>query len=113
MKVEVAVLGSPSLIVLVVSVDLTQSLKKKKKRKKKKTKEDSCPDLRSCVEVEVAVLATPVLNSPYGLCGRKGTFEEVEEHSGSERRSCVKVEVAVQGSPSLIVLVVSMDVTQH
>ena len=36
MKVEVTVLGSPSLIVLVVSVDVTQSLKKKKKKKKKK-----------------------------------------------------------------------------
>ena len=31
----------------------------------------------------------------------------------SERRSCVKVEVAVLGSPSLIVLVVCVDVKQH
>ena len=31
----------------------------------------------------------------------------------SEFRSCVKVEVAVLGSPSLIVLVVSVDVKQH
>ena len=31
----------------------------------------------------------------------------------SELRSCVKVEVAVLGSPSLIVLVVSVDVKQH
>ena len=31
----------------------------------------------------------------------------------SELRSCVKVEVAVLGSPSLIVLMVSVDVKQH
>ena len=31
MKVEVAVLGSPSVIVLMVSVDVKQHLKKKKK----------------------------------------------------------------------------------
>ena len=31
----------------------------------------------------------------------------------SELRSCGKVEVAVLGSPSLIVLVVSVDVKQH
>ena len=31
----------------------------------------------------------------------------------SELRSCVKVEVAVQGSPSIISLVVSVDVKQH
>ena len=32
---------------------------------------------------------------------------------GPELRSCVKVEVAVLGSPSLIVLMVSVDVKQH
>ena len=31
----------------------------------------------------------------------------------SELRSCVKVEVAVLGSPSLISLMVSVDVKQH
>ena len=31
----------------------------------------------------------------------------------SELRSCVKVEVAVLGSPSLIVLMVSVDVKRH
>ena len=31
----------------------------------------------------------------------------------SELRSCVKVEVAVLGSPSLMVLMVSVDVKQH
>ena len=30
-----------------------------------------------------------------------------------ERRGCVKVEVAVLGSPSLLVLVVSVDVKQQ
>ena len=59
-----------------------------------------------CVKVEVAVLGSPSLNSPYGLCGRKATFQEGWE---SEIRSCVcvcvcvcvKVEVAVLGSTSL------------
>ena len=51
----------------------------------------------------------PVPNSPYGLCGRKATLN----CSSSELRSCVKVEVAVQGSPSLIVLVVSVEVKRH
>ena len=32
---------------------------------------------------------------------------------GSALRSCLKVEVAVLGSPSLIVLVISVDVKQH
>ena len=31
----------------------------------------------------------------------------------SELRSCVKVEVAILGSPSLIILMVSVDVKQH
>ena len=31
----------------------------------------------------------------------------------TELRSCVKVEVAVKGSPSLITLIVSVDVKQH
>ena len=34
-------------------------------------------------------------------------------HDNTELRSCVKVEVDVLGSPSLIVLMVSMDVQQH
>ena len=41
----------------------------------------------------------PVHNKPDGFCGRK-----------SERRSCVKVEVAALGSPSLISLMVSVNV---
>ena len=48
----------------------------------------------------------PVPNNPYGLCGRKETLKL--QISGA-----VKVEVAVLGSPSLIDLVVSVDVKQH
>ena len=44
---------------------------------------------------------------PYGLCGRKATLNL------SELRSCVKVEVVVLGSPSLINLMVSVDVKQQ
>ena len=53
----------------------------------------------------------PVPNSPYGLYGRKATLNRNEE--GSELRSGVKVEVAVLGSPSIIVLMVSVDVKQQ
>ena len=53
----------------------------------------------------------PVPNSLYGLCGRKASFEEEEEET-EELRSCVKVEVAVLGSPSIINLMVSVDVKQ-
>ena len=53
----------------------------------------------------------PVPDSPYGLCGRKATLNL--NWSTSELRSCVKVEVAVLDSPSLIVLMVSVDVKQH
>ena len=35
------------------------------------------------------------------------------ERSETELRSCVKDEVAVLGSPSLMVLMVSVDVKQH
>ena len=37
---------------------------------------------------------------------------DVNQHL-KKLRSCVKVEVAVLGSPSLIVLMVSVDVKQH
>ena len=88
------------------------------------------------MKVEVAVS-----NSPFGVCGRKATFNhgvselrscvKVEvavpnspfgvcgrkatfNHGVSEFRSCLKVEVAVLGSLSLIVLnMVSEDVKQH
>ena len=47
MKVEVAVLDCPSLIILKVSVDVKQHC--------------SISELRSCVKVEVAVLDSPSL----------------------------------------------------
>ena len=47
-KVEVAVLGSSSPVVLIVFVDVKQQLKKKSIRS----------ELRSCVKVEVAVLVS-------------------------------------------------------
>ena len=50
MKVEMAVLGSPSLIVSMVSVDVTFNC---------------ISELRGCVKVEMAVP-----NSPYGVYGR-------------------------------------------
>ena len=56
MKVEVSVLGSPSLIVLTVSVDVNQL---ERKRRKKKVVQSS--ELRSCVKVEVSVLGSPSL----------------------------------------------------
>ena len=48
-----------------------------------------------------------VPNSPYGLCGRKATFEghdRAQELCESPRLSCVKVEEVVLGSTSLTVL---------
>ena len=35
-------------------------------------------EFRGCVKVEVAVLGSRP-SSPYGLCGRKATFEEEDE----------------------------------
>ena len=54
-EVEGDVLGSPPLMVLIVSVDVNLN-----------------SELRSCVKVEVAVL-----NSPCGRCGRKATLNDV------------------------------------
>ena len=51
----------------------------------------------------------PVPNSPYGFCGRKVTFTEEHDEIRALELS-VKVVVAVLGSPSLIVLMVSVDV---
>ena len=46
----------------------------------------------------------PVVNSPYGLCECKATLNF---------KNSVKVEVAVLVFPSLMVLMVSVDVKQH
>ena len=56
MKVEVAVLASPSLTVLMASVRVSE--------------------LRSCVKVEVAVLASPSLTVLMASCGRKSVLYE-------------------------------------
>ena len=53
----------------------------------------------------------PFPNKPYGFCGHKATLKQMANHP--ELRNCVKVEVAVLGSPSLISLMVSMDVKHH
>ena len=65
MKVEVAVLDSPSLIVLMVSVDVKRHLKKMCGCQNEKLSEGrgGRPGLS-------------VPNSPYGLYGRKATLEE-------------------------------------
>ena len=52
MKDEVAVLGSPTLISLVVSVDVKQH----------STNRDAA-EVRSCVKIEMAVLGSPSLIS--------------------------------------------------
>ena len=61
MKVEVAVLGSPSLTVLTVSVDVKQHLKKK---------------AQELCESGGGRPGLHVPNSPYGLCRQKATLEE-------------------------------------
>ena len=99
MKVEVAILGSPSLISLMVSVDVKQHLEEIAELRAQELCESrgGCPGL-------------PVPNSLYGLCGCKATLNL---NIASELRSCVKVEVAVLGPPSQIVLMVSVDVKRH
>ena len=46
---------------------------------------------------------------PQCFCGRKATWNL----QGAQLRRCVKVEVAVLGSPSLLVIMVSVDVKQN
>ena len=50
-----------------------------------------------CVKVEVAVLGSPVPNSPYGLCGRKATVElerdNIRMHSGWQLTAAAHREV--------------------
>ena len=52
------------------------------------------------MKVDVAVAGLLVPNSPYGLCGRKATLNELYR---SGLRICVKVKVDVLGTPSLTV----------
>ena len=71
MKVEVAVLGSPSLTVQS-SGAVCES-----RGGRPGLPVPNSSELRSCVKVEVAVQGSLfVPNSPYGLCGRKATTTE-------------------------------------
>ena len=108
------VLGSPSLISLMVSVDVKHHdwLYLTVSRYgwpflRFQPMNQSDLELRSCVKVEVAVLGSPSLISLM-------VSLDVKQHwtTLSALRSCVKVEVAVPGSPSLISLMVSVDATQ-
>ena len=63
MKIEVAVLGSPSLIVLMVSVDVKQHGRR-----------NSAHRAQELCENRGGRPGLPVPNSPYGLCGRKATL---------------------------------------
>ena len=64
-KVEVAVLGSPSLIVLMVSVGV----------KLHSTRTGQCHNFGAVCEGRGGRPGLPpVPNSPYGLCGRKATL---------------------------------------
>ena len=63
MKIAVSVLGSPSLIVLMVSVDVKQHLKK-----------NVCFSAQELCESQGVCPGLPVPNNPYGLCGRKSTL---------------------------------------
>ena len=97
MKVEVAVLGSPSLIVRTVSVDGKAAL--------------NFPRLQSSVcENRGDRPGLPVPNSPYSLCGRKATLNKTlvlraQELCESRGRR--------PGLPVLIIRTVSVDVKQH
>ena len=62
-KLEVAVLGSPSLTVLMVSVD-----------EKSSTELNFCLELRSCVKVEVAVLGSSSLTVLKASVDEKGAL---------------------------------------
>ena len=76
MKVEVDVLGSPSLIPYGIW-----------------GRKATLNFNRTCVKVDVDVLGSLSLmhNGPYGLCGHKTVL--------NFNRSCVKVEVDALGSP--------------
>ena len=83
MEVEVAVLGSPSLIVLMPTVDVKQHLKKKKKKIRA---QEPC-------ECRGGRPGLSVPNSLHGHYGRKATFEEEEEEEAE-----VKSDLSLWGS---------------
>ena len=78
MKVEAAVLGSPSLIliVLMVSVDVKQHYTSKQRRAR-----ELCESRGGRPGLSV-----PNSNSPYGLCGRKATSEEEKKRKKEKKK---------------------------
>ena len=129
MKVEVAILGSPSLIVHKFSMDVKQHLninfsgghpgrpvpnKPDGFCGRKATLKQNCTESeldQELCEYRGGHPGLPVPNKPDGFCGRQATLKQ--NCTELELRSCVKVEVAILGSPSLIVHKFSMDVKQH
>ena len=81
MKVEVAVLGSPSLIILTVSVDVEYH-----RTRPVKAQElcESRGGRRSFFLFNVLRLGgrpgLPVPNNPYGFCGREVTLKKKKTH---------------------------------
>ena len=78
MKVEVFVLGSPSLISLMVSVDesntesvSTRLVPNRRSSEIQGTALDKCVRAWTCIYRSMpAGIAQPVPNKPYGFCGR-------------------------------------------
>ena len=88
-KVEVAVLGSPSLIVLMVSVDVKQHCTRGQDRGQELSECRGAllglpfiivrmisVDVKQPCESRGGRPGLPVHNSPYGLCGRKATVNK-------------------------------------
>jgi len=90
-KTDFSLRHIPSLIVLMVSVDVKQRW---------------TAELGSCVKVKVAVLGFHSLTVLM-------VSMDVNQHWRAELGSCVNVKVAVLGFHSLIVLMVLVDVKQH
>ena len=94
MKIEVVILSFPSLIVLMVSVDVKQNQKKINRA-----------GAHELCESRGGRPGLPVPNSPDGLRGRRATLNL--NSLCSEFMSCVKVEVDILGFPSPTVFLVS------
>ena len=105
MKVEVDVLGFPSLVIHTVRVDVKQELKKKGGSQNSGAVRTSRWTSR---------LAVP--NSPYCRCGRKAALNE---HGGLKEQTPMHFVLPPPPfplppiSPSLISLVVYVDVKYH
>ena len=93
MKVEVAVLGYPSLIALNGLCGQKATLSPNSEQGHR---------AQELCESRGGHPGLPVPNNPYGLCGRKATLKSNFFFSVSELRSCVEAKVAVLGVSSLI-----------